>query len=200
MSTLAARISGLGGSKSAQLPHSAAQVPHGPTPESRVKRFARWVANAHILEQVDFLPYAEVLLRPLALPTVVRVMDGRGVGRGCPALLIPVGSQGRALPLAWRVRPAPQGPCPAERPLALVDLRSGRLPAGTPVGWLGAGACDGTRRQQPLPQAGGSYACRTATSPVATWAGETCRLEALGACLQPGRLIALQEVHGTREA
>jgi hypothetical protein len=107
--TLAALISGIVGSTSTQLPHIAAQVPNGTNPDRRVKRFARWCDNAHILEEGYFLPYADVVLRPLALQTLVRVMDGRGVGRGCPALMIPVVSTGRALPLAWRVRQAPKG-------------------------------------------------------------------------------------------
>jgi hypothetical protein len=59
------------------------------------------------------------------------------------------------------------------------------------VVWLGDGACDGTRLQPRWPQAGWSYACRTATSTVATWEGETFRLDALGACLKPGRRIEL---------
>ena len=41
LTTLAALISGIVGSKSAQLPHIAAKVPNGTKPESRVKRFAR---------------------------------------------------------------------------------------------------------------------------------------------------------------
>jgi len=198
--TLAALISGIVGSKSPQLPHIAAQGPTGTQPDSRVKRFARWVDHAHRLEEVDFLPSAEVLRRHLAWQTVVLVMDGRGVGRGCPALMLHVVSKGRALPLAWRVRHAPKGHFPAELPSALVELSSGLLPAGTPVVWLGDGACEGPRLQHTLPQAGWSYACRTATSTVATWEGQPCRLEALGACLKPGRLIELKEVHGTREA
>jgi hypothetical protein len=60
LSTLAALISGIVGSKSTQWPHLAATVPHGPKPESRVKRFARWCDNARILEAVYFLPYADV--------------------------------------------------------------------------------------------------------------------------------------------
>jgi hypothetical protein len=88
--TLAALMSGIVGSKSTQLPHIAAKVPNGTTPESRVKRFARWLDTAHILEEVYFLPSAEVLLRHLAWQTVVLVMDGSGVGRGCTALMIHV--------------------------------------------------------------------------------------------------------------
>jgi len=104
LSTLAALISGIVGGKSTQLPHIATKVPDGTKPESRVKRFARWCDNAHILEEVYFLPYADVLLRHLAVQTVVLVMDGSGVGRGCTALMLHVVYKGRALPLAWRVR------------------------------------------------------------------------------------------------
>jgi hypothetical protein len=62
LTTLAALISGIVASKSPQLPKVAAQVPNGTKPESRVKRFARWLDNKRILEEVYFLPYAELLL------------------------------------------------------------------------------------------------------------------------------------------
>src|SRR5216683_481219 len=62
LTTLAALISGIVGSKSTQLPKIATQVPDGRKPESRVKRFARWLDNERILEEVYFLPYAALLL------------------------------------------------------------------------------------------------------------------------------------------
>jgi hypothetical protein len=187
LSTLAALISGIVGSKSTQLPHIAAKVPNGTKPDSRVKRFARWCDNAHILEEVYFLPYADVLLRHLALPTLVLVMDGSGVGRGCTALMLHVVYKGRALPLAWRVRQAPKGHFPEGLHIALVDVISGLIPAGAQVVLQGDGEFDGTRLQHTLQQAGWSYACRTATSTVATWESETFRLDALGACLKAGQ-------------
>jgi Transposase DDE domain len=198
--TLAALISGIVGSKSTQLPHIAAKVPNGTKPESRVQRFARWFDNDHILEEMYFLPYADILLRHFALQTLVLVMDGSGVGRGCTALMIHVVYKGRALPLAWRVRHAPKGHFPEALHIALVDLISGLIPAGTQVVLLGDGEFDGARLQQTLQQVGWSYACRTATSTVATWTGETFRLDALGACLKPGRVIELKDVYYTREA
>src|SRR4029450_6432869 len=127
-------------------------------------------------------------------------MDGGGGGRGCTALMLHVLYKGRALPLAWRVRQAPKGHFPEELHMALVALISELIPAGAQVVLLGDGECDGTRLQQMLQQVGWSSACRTPTSAVATWEGETCRLEALGACLKPGKLIACKEVHDTREA
>ena len=48
LTPLAALISGIVARKSTQLPKIAAKVPDGSKPESRVKRFTRWVDNAHI--------------------------------------------------------------------------------------------------------------------------------------------------------
>jgi hypothetical protein len=198
--TLAALISGIVGSKSTQLPTIATKVPDGTKPESRVKRFARWVDNERILEEMYFLPYAELLLTQLALETLVLVMDGSVVGRGCAALMIHVIYKGRALPLAWRVRQGPKGHFPEDLHIAVVELIREVIPEGATVVFLGDGEFDGTALQATLNEAGWSYACRTAQSTVATWEGETFRLDTLGACSKPGTLIALQEVKFTRDA
>jgi hypothetical protein len=200
LTTLAALISGIVGSKSTQLPSVATKIPDGAKPESRVKRFARWIDNARILEEMYFLPYADLLLTQLALETLVLVMDGSGVGRGCTALMIHVIYKGRALPLAWRVREGPKGHFPEDLHIAVVELIHACLPEGTQVVFLGDGEFDGTALQATLNEAGWFYACRTAQSTVATWEGETFRLDSLGACSKPGTLIALQEVQVTRDA
>ena len=62
LTTLAALISGIVGSKSTQLPSVATKIPDGTKPESRVKRLTRWLDNARILEEVYFLPYVDLLL------------------------------------------------------------------------------------------------------------------------------------------
>jgi len=198
--TLAALISGIVGSKSTQLPHIAAQVPNGTKPESRVTRLTRWVDNAHLLEEVYFLPSAEVLLRHLALQTLVLVMDGSSVGRGGTALMIHVVSKGRALPLAWRVRQCPKGHCPEDLHIALVELVLELIPEGTKVVFLGDGEFDGRQLQETMHEAGWWYACRTSKGTTATWDDETFHVDELGACLKPGRLIELKEVAVTREA
>src|SRR6516164_9123374 len=71
LTTLAALISGIVGGKSTQLPHIVTKVPDSHKPESRVKRFARWLDNERILEEMYFLPYAEILLAYLAVTTLV---------------------------------------------------------------------------------------------------------------------------------
>src|SRR5262249_1060595 len=198
LTTLAALISGIVGSKSTQLPSVATKIPDGTKPESRVKRLTRWLDNARILEEVYFLPYAESLLAHLALETLVIVMDSSIVGRGCLALMLHVVYKGRALPLAWRVRHSPKGHCPEELHIAMVELMSAVIPEGAPVVFLGDGECDGTALQDTLSELGWSYVCRTAMSTTATWEGATFRLDVLGAWLQPGRLVAFQEVYVTQ--
>jgi hypothetical protein len=64
LTTLAALISGMVGSKSTQLPSVATQIPDGAKPESRVKRLTRWRDHARILAAGYFLPSADILLAP----------------------------------------------------------------------------------------------------------------------------------------
>ena len=85
--TLAALISGIVASKRMQLPHSAAKVPDGTKPESRVTHLSRWVDKDNSVEEAYFLPYADRLLTHGALQTLVLVMDGSVVGRGGIALM-----------------------------------------------------------------------------------------------------------------
>ena len=200
LTTLAALISGIVGSKSTQLPSVATKIPDGTRPESRVKRLTRWLDNERILEEVYFLPYVDILLTQLALETLVVVMDGSVVGRGCLALMLHVVYKGRALPLAWRVRQRPKGHCPEDLHIAVVELMSTVLPERAKVVFLGDGECDGTALPATLSKVGWSYVCRTAMSTTATWEGETFRLDVLGACIQPGRLIEFKEVSITRDA
>jgi hypothetical protein len=120
LTTLAALISGMVASKRTQLLKIATHVPDRRKPESRVKRFARWIRNDHITDAVYFVPYVDLLLRHLVVETLVFVIDGSVVGRGCVALMLHVVYKGRALPLAWQVRQRAKGHFPEELYIALV--------------------------------------------------------------------------------
>jgi hypothetical protein len=200
LNTLAALISGIVARKSTQLPKVASNVPDGNRPESRVKRFSRWLRNDLIAEEVYFLPYAEVLLAHLALPTLVLVIDGSIVGRGCVALMIHVIYPGRALPLAWQVRQGNQGHFPEDLHIALVEQAQDLTPPGAKVVLRGDGAFDGIRLQQTMARAGWSSVCRTGINMTATWQGETFRLDAIATCLKPGTLVELSETLFTADA
>jgi hypothetical protein len=199
LTTLAALISGMVAGKSTQLPKVASQVPDGTKPESRVKRFTRWVSNERISEEVYFLPYAEVLLAHLALQTLVLVIDGSVVGRGCIALMIHVVYKGRTLPLCWLVRQGNKGHFPEDLHIALVEQVQDLIPLGTQVVLLGDGEFDGIRLQRTLEEAGWSYVCRTGGNVTASWQGETLRLETLGGYLKPGTLVDLPDAFFTAE-
>jgi hypothetical protein len=190
LTTLAALLSGIVGSKSTQLPSVATKIPDGAKPESRVKRLTRWLDNERILEEAYFFPYVDMFLTQLSLETLGVVMDGSVVGRGGLALMLHVVYKGRALPLAWRVRQSPKGHCPEALHIAVVHLMSTVIPEGAKGIFLGDGECDGTALQATLSELGWSYVCRTAMSTTATWEGKTFRLAVLGACSHPGRLIA----------
>jgi hypothetical protein len=200
LTTLAAFIRGIVGSKSSQLPSIATKMPDRAKPDSRVKRLSRWLDNDAILEEGYVLPYAAILLHHLACETLVLVMEGSGVGRGCWALMRHVLYQGRALPLAWRVRQCPKGHFPADLHIAVVELVRELIPEGTHVVCLGDGECDGSKLQETMHEAGWWYACRTSQGNPVTWDDETLHVDALGACLKPGRLIELKEVALTRAA
>ncbi len=66
LTTLAAFISGMVGSKSSPLPSMATKAPDRAKPDRRVKRLSRWLDNDAILEEVSCLPYAAMLLQQLA--------------------------------------------------------------------------------------------------------------------------------------
>lgn len=200
LTVLAAFISGIVASKSSQLPSIATKIADRAKPESRVKRLSRWLDNEQIKEEIYFLPYAELLLQHVALETLVLVMDGRGVGRGCCALMIHAIYKGRALPLAWVVRQCPKGHSPEALHIELVELVRELIPEGTKVVFLGDGEFDGIDLQATMKESGWFYACRTAKSTVATWEGVKFNLDLLGSSIKPGMLIELKEVQFTRNA
>ena len=200
LTTLAALMSGIVGSQRTHLPHIATQVPEGTKPESRVKRFARWMQNDHVTEDVYCVPYAEVLLRHLALQTLVLIIDGSVVGRGCVALLRHVVYKGRALPLAWQVRPGKQGHFPADLHIALVKQVHTLIPLGASVVLLGDGAFDGTTLQHTRQDYHWSYVVRTGSNITVMWDGEHFRCETVASCSKPGTLVELTDVRVTEAA
>jgi hypothetical protein len=200
LATLAAFISGIVASKSTQLPKVASHVPDGTKPESRVKRFARWVDTDTITEEVYFFPYAQVLLAQLALQTLVLVIDGSVVGRRCVALMVHVVYKGRALPLAWLVRQGKKGHFPEDLHLTLIEQVHRQIPVGAQVVVLGDGEFDGTTLQHTMQDYHWSYGVRTGSNITVMWDGEPFRCETVASCIKPGTLVELTDVRVTQAA
>ncbi len=133
LNTLAALISGIVGAKHSHLPKLASEVPDGTKPASRVKRFERWLTNETISRELFLFPFVDVLLTSLVAKSLVLVIDGSAVGRGCVTLMMSVVYRGRALPIAWLVVKGKKGHFPETSYVELVNRVRDIVPAGADV-------------------------------------------------------------------
>jgi hypothetical protein len=163
LETLAGMVTGIVLGRSCHLPKMAAKALDATHPDSRTKRFSRWLQNDAITPARYYLPFVQALLTNLAaVRPLVFVMDATDVGRGCLALMVSVLYGRRALPIAWVVVPGGKGHCPTQTHLALLAQVLALVPPGTPAQFLGDGEFDGIELQQALAAHGWTYVCRTA--------------------------------------
>src|SRR5215217_1797495 len=162
LTTTAALISGIVGSQHTHLDKVAAKVPLQAKPASRTKRFVRYLANDTISPAIYYLPFAKALIRSLAHRSLVFIMDGSCIGRGCLTLMLSVVYRGRALPIAWLVVRGRKGHFPEDAHLALLHQLLPLVPRTASVVFLGDGEFDSILLQQTVNAAGWQYVCRTA--------------------------------------
>jgi hypothetical protein len=197
LTTLAMLISGIVASKRVNLPAIAGKVPTMTKVDSQVKRFSRWIDNQRIDYECYYLPYAQQLLHNLAHETLVLVMDGSPVGRGCRTLMLSVVYKKRALPLAWLVAQGSKGHFSEENHITLVEQVREIIPEDVNVMFLGDGEFDGTNLQAKVNGHGWKYVCRTAKDTIITQDSETFTLQELK--VQPGGRITLPSVAITQK-
>jgi hypothetical protein len=197
LQTLAGLISGIVGSRRVNLPAVAAKVPDGTKPDSRVKRFSRWLQNEGIDGEVYFLPYAQELLAGLADQTLLLAMDGSEVGRGCLVLMISVVYRKRALPLAWVVVKGTKGHFPEETHMQLLAQVQPLVPAASDVIFVGDGEFDGIGLQATVVGYGWCYVCRTAKNTRLAVGQDTFSYQDLP--VQPGDCFGLPDVTFTAQ-
>ncbi|MCH8290297.1 transposase [Candidatus Poribacteria bacterium] len=151
-------------------------------------------------ERIDFecyyFPYARQLLANLAHQTLVLVMDGSSVGRGCRTLMLSVVYKNRALPIAWLVTQGNRGHFPQEDHITLIEQAFDLLPEQARVVFLGDGEFDGTTLQAKLNDYGWQYVCRTALDTIITSDSCSFTFQELGVC--PGERITLTSATVTR--
>lgn len=194
LNVLAALISGIVGSRRTNYPQIASKVPDHTQLESRVKRFSRFINEEE--EEIHLMPFAAELLSNLADFTLVLIMDGSEVGRGCVSLMISVQYRGRALPLGWLVVSGEKGHFSQDKHIRLLSAIQAWIPASADVIFLGDGEFDGTKLQEKLEEFGWKYACRTASNTI-LYDGEEFSFQDL--LLQPGMCLSLEEVSFTRQ-
>lgn len=199
LTTLAAMISGIVGSKSTQLPKMAAHIPGPAKPDSRAKRCSRWINHEDRDYDIYFLPYAQALLAGLALRTLVLVIDGSEVGRHCLTLMVSVVYQGRALPIAWVVYRGNKGHFAEDTQVALLEaIHDDLLPADSDIIVLGDGEFDGPTLQGTMDGYGWLYVCGTAKNVIlATDDEEEFSFAELD--VRPGECFSVPDVRFTRQ-
>ena len=197
LTTLAMLISGIVASKKVNLPAIACKIPSMTKVESQVKRFSRWIENENINFEFYYLPYAQQLVTSLAQQTLVLVMDGSPVGRGCRTLMLSVLYKKRALPLAWLVSQGSKGHFSEENHINLIEQVKEIIPKDADVMFLGDGEFDGINLQAKMDSYGWKYVCRTAKDTIITQNSETFTLQELQ--VQPGGRITLFSVAITQK-
>jgi len=197
LATLAMLISGIVASKRVNLPAIAGKVPTMTKVDSQVKRFSRWIDNQRIDYECYYLPYAQQLLTNLCHQTLVLVMDGSLVGRGCRTLMLSVVYRKRALPLAWLVAQGNKGHFSEGNHITLIEQVREIIPEDADVMFLGDGEFDGINLLAKVDSYGWKYVCRTAKDTIITQDSETFTFQELQ--VQPGGRITLLSVAITQK-
>lgn len=144
MVTTAMMVAGIVLGRKAQLSAISLEVPHPAKPASLEKRMQRFVKNERFEVEVNYLPFAELILSHLADKPLVLAIDGSNVGRGCMAIVVGVIYKKRAVPLAWLVYKGKKGHTTAENHIATLQKVLPLIPSAAQVVLLGDGEYDNT--------------------------------------------------------
>ncbi len=198
LNTLVAFICGIIGSRHTRLPAIAGEIPSACQEHSQIQKLKRWLINEHVDAETYFLPFLRLVLASLAHQTLVLVIDGSVVGRGCVTLMLSVRYRGRALPLMWVVKTGKKGHFPESLHIELINSVKSLIPEGSDVVCLGDGEFDGVEFLATMEQLGWKYVCRTAKNAVVFEHGERFAIQDV--CPALGHRVELTGVHFTEAA
>lgn len=168
-------------------------IDHRTSTESQVKRFYRWLKNEKVSHAIFFLPFAEQILKALSQTTLVLLIDGTVVGRGCMALVIAVVYKQRALPIAWLVEKKKKGHFSEERHVELIQSVKGMIPDEADVVLLGDGEFDGVDLQSIVSHWSWNYVMRTSETNTLYWDEHWFPYKETIAHLKPGQVFVVPE-------
>ena len=198
LDTLAGLVAGIVQGKSCQLPKIASHTPDETKPESRVKRYTRWIKNERTGYEAYYMPFAQQILASLAqIRELVFMIDGSEVGHNCITLMISLIYQKRALPIVWLVVKGNKGHLPETLHLELLEQLQMILPEDCRAIFLGDGEFDGIQLQSALQTLGWSYVCRTAKNVLLDEEGDFSFADLL---LQPGDCVSIPNVLFTAQS
>lgn len=201
MNTLAGLVCGIIGARSVQLPDAARKAPtteggyidRRTSIESQIKRFYRWLKNEKVTHASFFLPFAEQILRALSHSTMILVIDGTVVGRGCMALVIAVVYKQRALPIAWLVEKKKKGHFSEELHVELIQRVKEMIPDEADVVLLGDGEFDGVDLQSIVNHWSWDYVLRTSETNILSWGDHWFPYKETVSHLKPGNIFVVPD-------
>jgi len=159
-------VAGIVASGRTSLQKLGMKAPDSTKPQSRTKRFERFLRNKRTTFQRFYDPFVRSLLEDLSSegrPLLI-VFDSSSVGRGCGALMASVLSQKRALPVAWAVKEGSKGSFSSADHRSLLGRVRELIPEEATAIFLGDGEFDSTGLQRALDELGFLYVCRTSCS------------------------------------
>jgi len=199
LNVLAAMINGIIGSQSTNLPAISGKCALQAVPESRVKRFYRWLQDDVVELETYFLPFAEALIHSFLPTPLVLVIDGSVAGRGCVALVIGLVYKQRALPIAWIVARGKKGHFAEAVHIALIEKVKALIPPGATVTLLGDGEFDGISLQAVVSGWKWRYVCRTAKNILLYWRKEQFCFQDMGEAIRAGEMMDVPKSYVTEK-
>ena len=158
-----------------------------------MKRFSRWLKNKEVSHEIYFLPFVQQVLSALAGGTMVLLIDGTVVGRGCMALIIAVVYKQRALPIAWLVEKKKKGHFSEAQHVKLIQSVREMIPEGPQVVLLGDGEFDGVDLQSVVKHWSWDYVLRTSETNILCWDEHWFSYKETVAHLKPGEVFVVPE-------
>jgi len=198
LNTLAGLVAGIVQGKNCQLPTIARNTPDGAKPESRVKRYKRWIKNEHTGYEAYYMPFAQQILASLAqIRELVFTIDGSEAGHNCIILMISLIYKKRALPIVWLVVTGNKGHLPEALHLELLEKLQMVLPKECQAIFLGDGEFDSVQLQSALQTLNWAYVCRTAKNTLLDEEGDFSFTDLL---LLPGDCVGIPNVLFTAQS
>ncbi|MDM8566745.1 transposase [Candidatus Halobeggiatoa sp. HSG11] len=195
LNTLTSFIFGIIKSSKVTLSEIASEIPNSGKEESLIMKLRRWVANENIEIETYFLPFIQCLLQSISNNTIVLVIDGSTVGRGCITLMVSVIYKKRTLPLMWVTRKGGKGAFPEEMHVEIIRAVHELIPTGCDIVVLGDGEFNGTNWLNTINEFGWHYVCRTAKNSIFYEQDERFKIE--DTCPEKGNYVAINNLKFT---
>ena len=181
--TLAQMITGIFRGQNVQFRKIAQKVRYRHKKPSLVDKFRRFVRNKSIKTEVEYLPFAQLILSALCMcqEQLVLAIDGTKIGGACICLMVSIHYKSRALPLCWLVYKGKKGHSSMETQLKLLRVIQSLIPENAPqIIFLGDGEFDGSLVVDWFEEeTDWKYACRTSLDVKVFYQEEWVALEDL---------------------